>query len=252
MPEPELVTCEHDGAVAVVTLNNPPHNLLTSALIEQYCGVLEAAVSAGARAILVKSDLRHFCAGADVGALGENSLDPQTTLRRLEAIPVPVVAALNGAVLGGGFELALACDMTVAAESAEIGSVEVHIGLAPLLGAVQRLTMLAGPARAREITMLGRRYAPDVLERWGVINLVVREEDLASAALSLARQLASGPTVAIGGIKRLVNITLNQGIDAADAALNTELKPMWESRDLQRGTAAMKTTGPGTAVFEGD
>lgn len=248
----ELVTCQHDAAVAVVTLNNPPHNLLTDPFIEQYLTTLEAAAKDGARAILVKSDLRHFCAGADVGALSADGMDAQSILQRLESIPVPVVAALNGAVLGGGFELALACDLIVAADSAEIGSVEVHIGLAPLLGAVQRLTVLAGPARAREITMLGRRYAPETLERWGVINLVVKENDLQSTALSLARQLAAGPTVAIGSIKRLVNLTLNEGVDAADAALANELERMWKSQDLVRGREAMATSGPGTAVFEGD
>lgn len=248
----ELVTCQHDGAVAVVTLNNPPHNLLTNPFIDQYVTALESAAKDGARAILIKSDLRHFCAGADVSALSADGMDAQSILQRLESIPVPVVAALNGAVLGGGFELALACDLIVAADSAEVGSVEVHIGLAPLLGAVQRLTVLAGPARAREITMLGRRYAPETLERWGVINLVVKENDLQSTALSLARQLAAGPTVAIGGIKRLVNLTLNEGIDVADAALANELERMWKSQDLVRGREAMATTGPGTAVFEGD
>jgi len=247
----ELVVCAHDGAVAVVTLNNPPHNLIPAEFVEQYCTLLANAAAAGARAILIKSDLRHFCAGADIRALSADGLDAQAVLKRLESIPVPTVAALNGAVLGGGFELALACDFIVAAESAEIGSVEVHLGLAPLLGAIQRLTVLAGPARAKEITMLGRRYAPETLERWGVINLVVKEEDLANASLSLARQLASGPTVAIAGIKRLVNVTLNEGIAAADAGLATELKPMWRSEDLKRGIKAMQTNGPGTAGFEG-
>ncbi|MEM7543256.1 MAG: enoyl-CoA hydratase/isomerase family protein [Pseudomonadota bacterium] len=247
-----LMSCARDGALAVLTLNNPPHNLITGAFIEQYCAALESAAEDGARAILIKSDLRHFCAGADVGALTSDAIDAAKTLKRLESIPVPTVAALNGAVLGGGFELALACDFIVAAESAEIGSVEVHIGLAPLLGAVQRLVRLAGPARAREITMLGRRYDPRVLEQWGIINLVVTEHELASASLSLARQLAAGPTMAIAGIKELVNVACNDGVEAADAAQTQTLQAMWQSKDLKRGVQAMKSSGPGTAVFEGD
>ena len=247
----ELIRLQHDGGVAIVTLNNPPHNLLTTEFIEQYCASLEQAVSDGARAILVRSDLRHFCAGADVGALAGDSLDPVAILQRLESIPVPTIAALNGAVLGGGLELALACDFIVAANSADIGAVEVHIGLAPLLGAVQRLVALAGPARAREMAMLGRRYKPEVLERWGVINLVVADEELNNAAISLAKQLAAGPTVAIAGIKKLVQVALNEGTQAADRETTSALAPMWRSKDLQTGIKAMRESGPGTAVFEG-
>jgi len=248
----ELMKLHHDAAVAVVTLSNPPHNLISATFIEQYCACLERAVADGARAILVKSDLRHFCAGADVGALTAGSIDSVAILSRLESLPVPTVAALNGAVLGGGLELALACDFIIAAESAEIGSVEVHIGLAPLLGAVQRLVALAGPARAREIAMLGRRCKPEVLERWGIINLVVADTELATASLSLTRQLASGPTVAIAGIKRLVNVALNHGIEAADGENKTALAAMWKSKDLKRGIDAMHNAGPGTSIFEGN
>ncbi|MEM7467364.1 MAG: enoyl-CoA hydratase/isomerase family protein [Pseudomonadota bacterium] len=243
---------ERDGAVAVLTLDKPPHNLLTTDFIEAYCETLEQSADDGARAILVKSDLRHFCAGADVAALSPGAIDAAKILSRLESVPVPTVAALNGAVLGGGLELALACDFIVAGASADIGAVEVHIGLAPLLGAVQRLVALAGPARAREMTMLGRRYKPSVLESWGLINLVVPDAELHDSALSLARQLASGPTVAIGGIKRLVNIALNDGVHAADKEISNALKDIWSSEDLKRGREAMASSGPGTAVFEGN
>jgi enoyl-CoA hydratase/carnithine racemase len=149
-------------------------------------------------------------------------------------------------------ELALACVLIVAASTAQIGAVEVTIGLAPLLGGVQRLAERAGPARAREMAMLGRRYRPDVLERWGVVNLVVPDGELPAASLSLARQLAAGPTVALGAIKRLARIAATDGVRAADEALTGELAPMWASNDVRRGLEAMARTGPGTAVFEGD
>ena len=250
-----MIRLTHDGAVGVVTLSHPPHNLIGDEFIDRYCSAQEDAVAAGARAILVRSDLRHFCAGADVKALGPNDgagSDPAAVLNRLESIPVPTVAAIHGAVLGGGFELSLACDMIVAAESAQVGAVEVTLGLVPLLGAIQRLVARAGPARAREITMLGRRYRPAELERLGVVNLVVNDDELEDASLSLARQLAAGPTVALGVIKRVVNIALNDGTRAADEALSSELAAMWASNDVRRGTEAMFTDGPGTAVFEGN
>ena len=248
----ELIKIERDGPVAILTLNNPPHNLLTTQFLSEYCEALEQAPADGARAILVKSDLRHFCAGADVEKLSEDAIDAEQILNRLESVPIPIVAALNGAVLGGGFEIALAADLLVAADSAEIGSVEVNHGLAPLLGAVQRLTARIGPARAKEITMLGRRYAPELLERWGVINLVVGEKELFSASLSLAKQLGAGPTVAIRSIKKIANITVNQGVKEADRTAGDLLSPVWNSQDLKRGREAMQKTGPGTAAFEGN
>ena len=247
-----MITLKAIGSVGVVTLSNPPHNLIGRDFIEEFCCAQERAVADGMRAILIRSDLRHFCAGADVSALDSGGVDASITLDRLESIPIPTVAAIHGAVLGGGFELALACDFIVAAQSAQIGSVEVAIGLAPLLGAVQRLAERAGPARAREIAMLGRRYSPDVLERWGVINLVTSDEELNSASLSLAQQLASGPTLALSAIKRIARIASTDGVRAADLALADELAPMWASQDVKRGMRAMHETGPGTAVFEGD
>ena len=247
-----MITVRAVGSVGVLTLNNPPHNLIGRDFIEEFCCAQERAVEDGMRAILIRSDLRHFCAGADVSALDREGVEASVTLDRLESIPIPTVAAIHGAVLGGGFELALACDFIIAAQSAQIGSVEVAIGLAPLLGAVQRLTERAGPARAKEITMLGRRYSPDVLERWGIINLVTTEDELHSASLSLAQQLASGPTLAITAIKRIARLASTDGLQAADLALADELAPMWSSKDVERGMRAMLETGPGTAVFEGD
>lgn len=250
-----MIKLSHEGAVGVVTLSHAPHNLIGDEFIDRYCSAQQDAVAGGARAILVRSDLRHFCAGADVKALGPGDgagSDPAAVLDRLESIPVPTVAAVHGAVLGGGFELALACDMIVAAESAQVGAVEVTLGLVPLLGAIQRLVARAGPARAREITMLGRRYRPAELERLGVVNLVVPDAELEDASMSLARQLAAGPTVALGVIKRIVNIAVNSGTRAADQALTDELAAMWASNDVKRGTEAMFAQGPGTAVFEGN
>ena len=99
--------------------------------------------------------------------------------------------------------------------------------------------------------MLGRRYSPDVLERWGVINLVVPDGELTSASLSMVRQLAAGPTIALGAIKRLVQIAVNDGTRAADEVLAEELLAVWASNDVKHGMNAMEATGPGSAIFEG-
>ena len=125
------------------------------------------------------------------------------TLRAFDEHPAPIIASVQGVCVGGGFELALACDLIVASESAKIGSVEVTVGLHPLMGAVQRLTQRAGAARAKEMALLGRRYPAATLERWNIINWVVADEQLDSATMVLAQELAHGPSIAHAATKRL-------------------------------------------------
>jgi enoyl-CoA hydratase/carnithine racemase len=252
------VTCEMDGKVGVVTLAKPPHNLLDDALIEDVLSAYRTLVADGCRAILLRSAQRHFCAGAEMASWGTTTIihtdqaKLESALRSLEDVPVPTVAALNGGVLGGGLELALTCDMIIAADTAFLGQVEVSVGLLPLLGGTQRLAQRAGVARAKEIAMLGRRHTPQAFERWGIINLVVPEQELASASLTWAKQLAAGPTKVIQGIKMQANLEARGGIADADSR-QVEINDMiWKANDRQRGADAFFATGPGTAVFQGD
>ncbi|HZB92760.1 MAG TPA: enoyl-CoA hydratase/isomerase family protein [Stellaceae bacterium] len=252
-----IVTYEKDGAVGVVTLAKPPHNLIDNALLDGLLGAYERAVAEGCRSILLRSGMRHFCAGADVngftdGGRRRDQKGFEQLIGALENVPVPTVAAVHGAALGGGFELALACDLIVAADTASFGMAEASLGLIPLLGGVQRVVQRAGPARAKEMAMFGRRHDPAALERWGVINLVVAEAELASAAMSWARQLAAGPTVALRSIKTLANLAARHGIAGADARQAEMNDQMWASNDQKRGLAAFAATGPGSAVFEGN
>jgi enoyl-CoA hydratase/carnithine racemase len=252
------VKYEIDGTVGVVTLAKPPHNLLDDALLEDLMTAYEKVVVGGARAILLRSSMRHFCAGAEVQTLGTTSvihIDKEKFSRFfdvMENVSVPTVAALNGGVLGGGVELALTCDMILAADTAYLGQVEVAVGLHSLLGGTQRLVQRAGLARAKEIAMMGRRHTPEAFERWGIINLVVPEEELAVASMTWARQLAAGPTKIIAGIKTLANEAARHGTAAADAR-QVEINHMiWNTGDRKRGIDAFFTTGPGTAVYQGD
>lgn len=252
------VTHEIDGKVGVVTLAKPPHNLMDDLLIGDLLAAYKAVLDGGCRAILLRSSQRHFCAGAEMDSWGKTTFIHtdqakfEATMQALEDAPVPTVAALNGGVLGGGLELALTCDMIVAANTAFLGQVEVAVGLLPLLGGTQRLAQRAGMARAKEIAMLGRRHTPEAFERWGIVNLVVAEQELASAAMTLARQLAAGPTQVLKGIKMQANLAGRGGIAAADAR-QVEINDMiWKAKDRQRGADTFFTTGPATAVFQGD
>jgi enoyl-CoA hydratase/carnithine racemase len=252
-----IVTYEKDGAVSVVTLAKPPHNLIDEAFLDALLAAYGNAVASGCRSILLRSAMRHFCAGADVNAFTSGTRrrdqkDFDELIGALENVPVPIVAAVHGAALGGGFELALTCDMIVAANTASFGMAEASLGLLPLLGGVQRVVQRAGPARAKEMAMLARRHDPATLERWGIINLVVPESELATASMSWARQLAAGPTVALRSIKTLANLSARHGISGADAQQVATNNQMWNSNDQKRGLAAFLATGPGSAVFEGN
>jgi enoyl-CoA hydratase/carnithine racemase len=252
------VTHEMDGKVGVVTLAKPPHNLLDDPLIEDILAAYRTVLAEGCRAILLRSAQRHFCAGAEMASWGTTTVIHtdqakfEAVMKTLEDVPVPTVAAINGGALGGGLELALTCDMIVAADTAFLGQVEVAVGLLPLLGGTQRLAQRAGIVRAKEIAMLGRRHTPEAFERWGIINHVVPETELASASMTWAKQLAAGPTKVIKGIKMQANLEARGGVAAADAH-QVEINDMiWQTKDRQRGADAFFATGPGTTIFEGD
>lgn len=250
------VEFEMDDKVGIVTLAKPPHNLIDAPFLDALAHAYEQAVAAGCRAILLRSGMRHFCAGADTGGLSGGKRTDQAMFERtmdaLENVPLPTVAAVHGAALGGGVELALTCDVIVAADTATFGMVEASLGLMPLLGGVQRVVQRAGLARAKEMAMFGRRHDPRTLERWGVLNLVTPEAELLATAMSWARQLAAGPTVALLGIKTLANISARNGVAAADTRQVEMNDRMWATEDQKRGLTAFMTTGPGTGIFQGN
>jgi enoyl-CoA hydratase/carnithine racemase len=252
-----LVGRELDGQVAVLTLQSAPHNLLTNELLDEVISALDWVKQVGARAVVLRSRLRHFSAGADMAAFEsvERGEAPQLPLLELleafEALPVPIIASVHGICVGGGLELALACDFVVAGETAKLGAVEVGLGLVPLMGAVQRMTQRAGAARAKEMALFGRRYDAHTLERWNIINRVVRDDELAVVTMTLAQELAHGPSVAHASIKRLVAIAQSEGVSAADHQMQQLQAEVWRSQDLKTGIASLIEKGPGYAQFEG-
>ena len=254
-----------DGPVGVLTMAHEPHNLVGPELLGGLLRGLRDAEASGARAVLLRSALRHFSAGADISLFleGSDSLTvpgrqagqavaaPPEFLERVETFPLPIVCAIHGVCLGGGLELALACDYIVAGRSARLGCVEVTIGLHPIMGAVQRLVQRAGVPRAKGMAMLGRRYDPDTLCSWGVINAVVEDDDLDAAATAVASELAAGPTVAHAATKALAYVAGNSGVRAADLAMAEIQTPIWRSADLAEGLKSFLERGPGRARFDG-
>jgi enoyl-CoA hydratase/carnithine racemase len=158
---------------------------------------------------------------------------------------------VHGLCLTAGFELSLACDMIWAAESAEFGLVETVIGLTPLMGGTQRVAERAGPARARELVMTGRRYDAATLERWNVINRVLPDADLAADSMRFAERLAAGPTKAHAATKRIVRTQIDGGTLDADEHTGNIGAPLFETDDLKRAVKTFLEHGPGKAEFRG-
>ena len=157
-----------------------------------------------------------------------------------------------------GLELALACDLIIAAESAQFAQVEAKIGAATFLGGVYRLAERCGPARAKEIVFGAETYDAATFERWNIVNRVVPGEGLREAALAWAQQLAKGPTLAHAATKRLLRHALDQGSRQADRYLLDVAPPLLESRDMQYAVGLLLTQGArkfiqnhAEVVFEG-
>ncbi|HXO49886.1 MAG TPA: enoyl-CoA hydratase/isomerase family protein [Mycobacterium sp.] len=256
-PDTPPVGREMDGHLAVLTMQYAPHNFLGTELTAGLLEGLQWAKDQGARAVLLNSGLRNFCAGADLAMFQSAyrgvapDIDLVEVLRAFDSLPVPIVAAIHGVTVGGGLEIALACDLIISSESAKIGSVEATLGLNPLMGGIQRVTERAGAARAKEMALLARRYDARTLERWNIINRVVPDEKLGDVSVTVAQELANGPTLAHASTKAIVSYTLAHGVPAADEVMRDLQADYWKSEDLKRGLESLAANGPGAARFEG-
>lgn len=254
------VNVERDGPLAVVTHAAPPVNLWDQATMDGFAAALDDIEADPPRAVLIRAEGRVVSGGVDVnlfatvadGAAGGELWE--TLLRlpaRLEALPVPTVFAAHALCLTASFELSLACDLLLAAESAKFGLVERVVGLTPSMGGPQRLVERAGPARARELVYTGALYDAATLERWNVVNRVLPDEGFDAAARAFALDLANGPTVAHGATKRIVQATLAGGVGAADALVPEVSGALFDTDDLKGAVASFLEHGPGRATFTG-
>ncbi len=212
----------------------------------------------GARCLLLTGEGRGFSSGADLA--GSAAACPRMRARRCEkhfnplvealfALPIPVVAAVNGPAAGAGCSLALAADIVIAARSAYFLQAFVNIGLIPDAGATWLLPRLAGRARAMEMMMLGERVPAEKALEWGLISRVVEDEALDSEAVALATRLAQGPTVALGLIRKLAREAGHAPLSEALAAERAAQRTAGETRDFKGAVMAFLQKQP--ARFEG-
>lgn len=257
---------EKIGDVAVITMANPPANTFTVELGARLEGAVRRAVSEKARALVLQADGPLFCGGADVHIFaGTTAQQAQEIFAEgfrlvdaLEDAPFPVIAAVHGMCFAAGLELALACDLIIAAEEATFAQVEAKIGAATFLGGVYRLAERCGPARAKEIVFGAETYDAAAFELWNIVNRVVPGDDLRGAALAWAQHLANGPALAHAVTKQLVRHALEHGSREADRYLLDVATPLLESRDMQQAVDLLLTQGArkfiqnhAEVVFEG-
>jgi enoyl-CoA hydratase/carnithine racemase len=255
-----VVRVERDGPMAVVTLAAPPVNLWDDAVIAGYEAALDELESTPPRAALLRAEGRVVSGGVDVNVFakiesGDGGRDLWERLlqlpARLEALPFPTVFAAHALCLTASFELSLACDLLLAAESAKFGLVERVVGLTPSMGGPQRLVERAGPARARELVFTGALYDAKTLEAWNVVNRVLPDEGFDDAARAFTMDLAEGPTLAHAATKRIVRTALEGGVGAADLVTPEVSGALFDTDDLKGAVQSFLEKGPGHATFRG-
>jgi enoyl-CoA hydratase len=238
------------GTVAHLTLANPPLNLVTRELLLDLgsaLDILEAAAPGEVRAVVVTSDgERAFSAGSHVGAFEsqrgpagrERHVLESSTADRLARLPMPTIAAIEGNALGGGLELALCCDIRVAAETSRLGLPEVRLAVTPGAGGTQRLPRVVGAARAKELILTGRVLSAEEAERIGLVSRVVPSGQALAAADEIAAEIAARGPVAVREAKRLIDLASDADLATGLAAELDASDRVFATDDMLEGAAA--------------
>jgi enoyl-CoA hydratase/carnithine racemase len=251
----KAIRFEQDGDLGSIVLDNPPANWLNELFSDDLANAVHEAGESSIRALLIRAEGENFSLG---GAAFDWRPDQDkdwfrtfvgkvnASYRAIEALPVPVIAAVRGNAMGGGFELVLAADLILTSQNAAFTCVEMTTGMVPLAGAVQRIAAAAGPYQAARIAMLGQPVSATEAAALNLVAEVVPDEDLDKTALNLARRMAEGPTRGYAAIKSLLRAHANGGLGAADA-LMADLTP------ILYGTTDARTSIPqvGAALAAG-
>jgi enoyl-CoA hydratase len=261
MSEPLVLLERRPDGVAVVTLNNPKVNALSKALLAELAAVAEDLTRTPPGAVVVTGGDRLFAAGAEISefwggdaviardevlALGGGFL---RALNAVAAIPRITIAAISGFALGGGCELALACDLRIAGAKAKLGQPEVLLGIIPGGGGTQRLARLVGPAKAKDLILSGRQVGADEALAMGLVDEVVAPEELHERALSLAATYAAGAVEAQALAKRAIDQGLEGTLDAGLLLEQELFADSFGTGDAAIGVPSFLEQGPGKAQF---
>jgi len=245
----ETIKIEREQSILWIILNRPHRlNAFNDVLMEELSDVLDTTekdpsircvviTGEGDRAFSTGADLTMFSKATPVEA-EEFSRSGQKLFGRIEEMPKPVIAAINGYALAGGLELALACDFRVAAEHAELGSAEILRGLIPGWGGTQRLVRIVGLARAKEMIMLGNRLKTDEALKIGLVHKVVNYEKLRDEVRELATKLSEGPPIAMKYAKNALNFGTQVPLDVGLRLEASLMGLTFSTEDLKEGVEA--------------
>jgi enoyl-CoA hydratase/carnithine racemase len=235
------VTHRVENQIAVLTFQNPPQNRIGDQMVAELAEALDAIERTDARVLVVQSEGADFGMGGDIRTWPET---PTHQLRatftryldvfnRLEQMPMPVIAAVQGLCLGGGFELALRADIIIAGESAHFGHPEQGIAITTIMGGIYRVAERAGRAKAIEWALTSERIPAHAMAAAGVVNRVVADDLVRKEAMALAETFSKGPTRAHAAHKALLRAWSVGGVAAADQAMFDISMPLFETDDAQ-------------------
>lgn len=246
-----------DDGVAVVTLNNPKVNALSQELLARLAAVAAELAADPPGAVVITGGERIFAAGADISQFGGPDEAVGITkgfhdaLDAIAALPRFVIAAVSGYALGGGCELALACDYRIVGERGVFGQPEILLGIIPGGGGTQRLARLVGPSRAKEMCITGRQVKADEALRIGLADEVVPGDALHERALALAAEVAKGASVGQALAKRAIDEGLSMSLADGLQLEQRLFAEAFHSEDSRIGVQSFLANGPGKAAFTG-
>ncbi len=256
----EFVRLEVEDGIGTIRLDRPPMNPLSVQVQEEIrAAATEAAARSDVRAVIVYGGEKVFAAGADIKEMQamsyvdmvDRSAALQSSLTAVARIPKPTVAAVTGYALGGGCELALACDFRVAGEGAKLGQPEVLLGIIPGAGGTQRLARLVGPARAKDLIYSGRFVDAQEALAIGLVDRVVPAEEVYQAARTWMGTFVGGPAYALRAAKEAVDRGLEADLDTGLEIERMLFAGLFATRDRDLGMTSFVESGPGKARFEG-
>lgn len=256
----EFVRLEVEDAIGTIRLDRPPVNALNRQVQEE---IRDAATEAGqrsdVRAVIVYGGPKAFAAGADIKEFSQMSHAEMTARARglsssigsVAEIPKPTVAALTGAALGGGFELALACDRRIAADNVKLGQPEILLGIIPGAGGTQRLARLIGPSKAKDLVYTGRFVLADEARELGMIDQIVAPDEVYDSAKEWVDQFAGGPAMALAAAKAAIDGGLDTDLGNGLRLESHLFAGLFATEDRDIGMASFIENGPGKATFTG-
>ena len=256
----ELVRLEVDGGIGTIWLQRPPMNALDTQMQDELAEVAkEANERPEVAAVVVYGGPKVFAAGADIkqmqamdyAAMVERSGQLQAAFTAVARIPKPTIAAITGYALGGGLELALACDFRVCGDNAKLGQPEILLGLVPGAGGTQRLPRLIGPARAKDLIFSGRFVEAAEALALGLVDRVTPPDDVHDVAREMAGRYVGGPALALRAAKEAIDRGLDADLETGLTIERLQFAGLFATEDRATGMASFLEDGPGKARFEG-